>query len=285
MLGPANLALSQLKIALKPAAGYEEQLYCSSAAHTEPAIILLKGVNSGVVTTSAADAAILATSQQELVVVLDGDLQTGASVVVTVTGTDMFAAPYTGVATIAPPSYAQLTENNFPRGFAVDALPSLAAKCAVISSISVVCDAAAGASNVKLRIIGLPSFDVAPGAKGEYKLINDKVRLQYTPRVPGAHAVQSGRDMSKYVKRGEIPAGSVQITAKVGTLADGLIRLNGQRVTALIREVKEGAVETSRTYLLGTIISADVKAGESVEDVTAESVSGLFETDCVLIAH
>ena len=284
MIGPQPLAVTQYKVGLKPAAGYEAQLYVSTQQSTEPAIFALAGLNSGVLTPNIADAAILAAGQQELVAVLNEDIYATSNLVLTVTGTDQFAAAYTGTATFKPPAYSNNQERIFPRGFAVDCQPTIAGqKCAVVTGVSVVCDAQAAASGAKISLLGLPSWGLAPGTIGEYKLVSDKVSLSYDPRVPQAHAVQSGRDKSKYVKKGEIPEGAISITTKVGGQGDGLMRYNGVRVTGLVREFKEGQVETSRTVLTGLVITSNLNTGESVEDVTATG-RGLFEVDAVLIA-
>jgi len=280
---------AQYPVALKPAAGWECQLWVSPLGHTQPAEFTMLGVNSGVATYNVADAALLATNQQELAVALMDPIYAAGNVVVTVTGTDQFAAAYTGVGTFKPPAWSQNQERQFPRGWAVDLVPTTAGqKCAAITGISVVADAQAVSGQPRLAIFGVPSFSTAPlppgtYTAGAYQLVSDKTSLNWVPRTPEAHAVASGRDRSKYVKLGEIPVGQLEISTKVGSQGDGLMRYNGVRGTGVVVEKKERTVETSRTYLLGLVLTAKPNTGESVEDVTATGM-GMYQEDLLMIA-
>lgn len=288
MLAPAPLAASQLKVALKPAAGWEKQLYASTAPHTDLGRFAISGLNSGVLSLNVADNTILLGRPQEVLAVLGEDVEcqtagSGGQCVLTITGLDNFNNAYTAVATIKPPSYAQYQDNTYPKQYAVDFVPTVAnALCAVITSVSVTCPA--DWAFTPIQIVGLPSFNVAPTAAGAYRLLGDKVKLDTTFKIPEAHPVQSGRDKSAYVKRGEIPAGMLVFTSKEKTLADGIMRLNGTPVTGLVREIKEGKVETARYYVCGLVLTVRENAGESVEDVTVDAANGFYEIGCLVQA-
>ncbi len=288
MLAPSALQTADLKIALKPTAGYEQQLYASTDSYTNPGDFLVTGLNSGTLNKPTADTTQLLAKPQELIAVLDGPVNSVQNIVLTVVGLDQFGAAFNGTATFAPPSYVQNQEQEYPKCWGVDVLPVTAGqKCASITSVSVACLAIIAPVTVKL--FGVPSFanvsnqPIPPAQAGSYKLISAKTKIDWDPRVPMPHSVQVGRNLSKFVKQGEIPEGKLSITQKIGSVGDGLMRINGVAVTGLIREVKEDRVETMRTYLLGLTVQAKVSTGQSVEDAEATG-EGLYEESAIMVA-
>lgn len=255
-------------IALKPTLGYEQQLYVSVSPSLEPGIFQLTAANSGVYTPNNADTAALAVTPLELLAELETDVNCGvANLVLTVVGTDQNDAALTGTATFAVPAYAQETSRVFPKGWAVEITPNVAGKlfktitAAALSVVNTV--TAVGA---KIAIFGMPALTT-------FRKIGCKTQLNYDPKVPVPHAIQCGRDMSAFIKPGEIPEGSLEITAKIPTFSDGLARINGIRVTGLIKEIKEDKVTTMHVFLMGLIMTSKPSIGESVEPGTLAATS------------
>jgi|HubBroStandDraft_1064217.scaffolds.fasta_scaffold149574_1 hypothetical protein len=287
MLGPPALTTAQLTVATKPTAGYEEQLWSSVNQYTNPGNIFLAGLNSGVYNSNNADAAQLLAVPQELIAVLDVPINSASPIVVTLVGTGSDGSPLTGTATFAPPSFAQTQENVFPQAWGVDVVPNRTG--ITFASITPgLCSAANAIDTVNayIQIYGLPSFSLNianNSVAGAYRLVSAKTKLDYNPRVAVPHPVQVGRDMSKFVKPGEIQRGDCMISQKVQSDGDGLMRLNGVRTTSVVRIIKESTVELARTYLLGLIVTAKKNTGQSVEDVEAVG-EGLFEHSATVIA-
>jgi hypothetical protein len=88
MLKPADLAVADYKVALKPLVGYEQQLFVSTQAYTELGTIEVVAPNSGTYTPNVADNLELAAGPQELMVVLNGDVDLLSALTVTVNGLD-----------------------------------------------------------------------------------------------------------------------------------------------------------------------------------------------------
>ena len=194
---------------------------------------------------------------------------------VTVTGKDAEATDLTGTATFEAPAYAQLQRARFPKGFGAEVIPGTAGKkFKSITSVTAVVNASSVGANIKLY--SMPSFDTFSEVVG-------KTQMNYDLKVPQPASVQMGRDMSKFVKPGEIPPGKAEFTSLVPSFADGLARINGQRVTGLVREIKEGKIETMRIFLLGMIATVKASTAESVDRATF-SAEVFYEQIGILLA-
>jgi hypothetical protein len=277
MIRPATLAAADYPVALKPTLGYEQQLYVSTGTTTELGTFEVVAPNSGVYTANAADNANLAAVPQELMAMLEGDVNCGGTdLVLTVTGLDQSAAALTATATFSVPAYSSFTERVFPKGFAVEVIPTVDGKLfSVITNVSIA--SAAAATGVKVTLFGVPSLST-------YRKIGCKVSMNYDPKVPLPHAVQCGRDLSAFIKAGEIPVGSLEITAKIPTFSDGLARINGRRVTGLIKEIKEDKIDTMHIFLVGLIMTAKAQTGESVDTATLNATA-MYEDIGIILAR
>jgi len=263
-------------MALKPTLGYELQLYVSTQQSVEPAQFLVAAANSGVLTPSEADLATLAAAPMELLAELEDDVDCGGSdMVLTVTGTDANNAPLTGTATFKVPAYSSFTERVFPKGYAVEVTTASGNPFATITSVTVAC--AANAAGTNIALFGVPALST-------YRLIGCKTQLNFDPKVPLPHAVQCGRDLSAFIKLGEIPEGTLDVTAKIPTFSDGLSRVNGRRVTGLIKEVKEDKLDTMHIFLMGLIMTAKATVGESVDPATL-SAAAKYEDIAIMLAQ
>jgi hypothetical protein len=276
MLRPKDLAPTDYTVALKPTFGYEQQLYVSTQASVELGMLEVTAPNSGVYTASVADNAALAGAPLELLAELESDVNCGDSdLVVTVTGTDALGNPLTGTATFKVPAYSSFTERVFPKGYAVEVTTESGAPFKTVEAPTVENDASA--VGVKIALFGVPPLST-------FRKIGCKTQLNYDPKVPLPHSVQCGRDLSAFVKPGEIPEGTLEITAKIPTFSDGLARVNGRRVTGLIKEVKEDKLDTMHIFLFGLVMTAKVSTGESVDPATLTAASK-YEDIAIVLAQ
>ncbi len=265
MLRPTALTTGQYKLATKPGLGYEQQLFVTTQQSVVPATLLCVGSNSGIVTADVSDSAALLATPQELMCMLDTDLGDTAPVVLSFTGTDSTGAALTGTATFTAPAYAQDQSVVFGKGYAVEIVPTVDGKLwKTISNITIV--ATAAATYTQFKVVGLPSLSA-------FKKIGLKVSLNSDPKAPVPVAVQDGRDKGKYIKLGDIEVGTLEISGKVATSADGITRYNGVRVTGLIKEVKEDKLNTMNIFITGLIMSGKNKVGEDAVPNTIDTTA------------
>jgi hypothetical protein len=276
MLRPNDLQVTDYTVALKPTLGYEQQLWVSTGTSTELGTLAVQAPNSGVYMPSVADNATLASVPQELLAVLESDVDCGASdMVLTVNGTDQNGAALTGTATFSIPAYSSIQNHVFPKGYGVEVTtPSGISQFKTVSSLALT--STASANGAKISLFGVPSLST-------YIQIGCKTQLNYDPRVPLPHSVQAGRDLSAYVKLGEIPEGAMEVTAKIPVFSDGLSRINGRRVTGLIKEIKEDKLDTMHVFVMGLILTSKVAVGESVDPATL-SATAKFEDMAIVLA-
>jgi len=276
MLRPTDLTAAQYPMALKPTLGYELQLFVSTQQSVEPGTLAVVAANSGVYTPSQADVLALAAAPVELIAELETDANCGPTdLVVTVVGTDSTGAALTGTATFGVPAYSSFTERVFPKGYGAQVTTAGNSPFKTITSVTVAADAAA--IGVKVALFGIPALST-------FRKIGCKTQLNFDPKVPLPHSVQCGRDLSAFIKAGEIPEGVLDITAKIPTFSDGLSRVNGRRVTGMIKEVKEDVLDTMHVFLMGLIMSAKATAGESVDAATL-TATAKYEDICILLAQ
>ena len=276
MLRPKDLNSLDYPTALKPALGYELQLYVSTALSVEIGMLAIQAANSGVYTPSAADNAALATAPMELIAELENDVNCGPTdLVVTVTGTDGSGAALTGTATFKVPGYSSFTERVFPKGYAAEVTTVSGNPFKTVTSVTLTNDALATGLNVAL--FGLPALST-------FRKIGCKTQMNFDLKVPLPHAVQCGRDLSAFIKLGEIPVGTMEITAKIPTFSDGLSRVNGRRVTGMIKQVNEDKLDVMHVFICGLIMTAKVSNGESV-DASTLAATALYEDIAMVLAQ
>lgn len=281
-LKPADLVALQYPVALKPAVGYEQQLYVSTQGYTTLGTIEVVAPNSGTYTPNVADNAELALVPQELLVMLNGDIDLGGlPLTVTVNGLDSNSSPVTGSATFQPPGYAVDQTFGFPKGWSheVTTTGQAGKKWKQVLSVSI---NYAGTATPEILLIGFPTLDFT--SAGTFTKIGTKVSINSDPKVPMPTAIQDGRDKGAYIKPGEIDIGTFDITAKVPDGADGLARINGRRVSGWLREMKEDKLNTQNIFLCGLIMTSKSKIGESVEPNTLDA-TGMAEKYAFIMAH
>lgn len=180
----------------------------------------------------------------------------------------------TAVATFTPPSWAKDQTFNFPQGFAVDIVGVGGGAAKKITAVTAINSISNGASGNRFEIISLPDpltnyFEIACMKANDPKLPVSK-----------SVAIPCRYDGSSDVKKGRSEPGALTVTTRYNTGGDGLLRLNGQAVTAMTEVWKEDQVLTERYVYERWRPMANPKIGDgdAEADVTAE---GMFERFCV----
>jgi hypothetical protein len=276
MIRPPTLTSDLYPIARKPALGYESHLLFSLKQSLEPGSFEVTGANTGTFTLNQAEATALDADPMELLALLDTDVDCGATnLVLTVTGTDHLGAAATGTATFAPPAHSAMQDKVFGRCWSVQVESAGPAfkKFKTVTGVSVAC--AAQALGAKFVLVAIPALTT-------FQEILCKTQVNITPKVPMPHSIACGRDMAAYTKPGEIPIGAVSISAKNISSADGLARVNGRRVTGLLKTVKEDLVTTDHMFLLGLIVAVKLDVGDGVSEQTWSGEGQTEETAFVI---
>jgi len=269
MLGPKTIAVANYPAATKPLLGFEQQLYVSTQAFTDLGLLLITAPNSGTFTASVAAAAQLAATPQQLLCICETtDVLGDSALVVQAIGTDVNGNPLSGVATFTPPGYAQDKSYDITQHRAAEFLPYqggvLVDGTAFKTITSLVpMGATASYTNAKFRVVGMPPVSA-------FVKIGTKISLEIDPKISEPVAIQDGADRGAYIKPGEIPVGSMTISTKDPSSADGLRRYSGHTLTGLVQEVKQDFLPTQSIFIGGLYIAAKPKGSEGQEAVTLE---------------
>ncbi len=249
VFAPPTLVPADYNIALGPLKGAEKKLKISTQPSFALGEIKLTGASAGTYVPSIADNLALADRPSSLIASLRNPVDgNGAAVVLQIMGTDQGSAVLSGRATFAPPVYAQNQDFTLPEGYGVDVVVPDGKKFMSITSVVPV-GTDAKTRGCSIRIFGLPDLST-------FSLVPYRVRLDYNQGVREPSPTQDGNDMSAYIKPGDRPVKTFNITGKIPSQADGIQRINGRRVTGLAYEEKEDVVVAANEYFMGLIITA-----------------------------
>lgn len=180
----------------------------------------------------------------------------------------------TATATFTPPAWAKDQTFNFPQGFAVDLVGSGGNSAKGIKSVDGGATITGGQAGNRFEVVSLPNV------KAQY--IEIACMKANDPKLPVTKsvAIPCRYDGSSDVKKGRSEPGSLSIQSRYNVYGDGLLRLNGQRVTAMTEVWKEDQVLTERYVYEGWRPMANPKVGDgdAEMEVTAE---GMFERFCI----
>lgn len=278
MLRPPPLTAAQYGAAVnRPLQGYERRLLVSLEQIYEVGSYEILGLNSGTYTANYAESQALSADPRELLVVLDTgvDGPEGGTIALTINGKDEANADQLNkAATIQAPTWSSETRGNFPRGYAAEVVVTEGKKWKSISSITV----AAGATyaNARLLVLAVPPLST-------FRLISCRTDLEFTRKTQAPFPIQCGIDEGRFIKPGNISVGNLSVSAKIFNGAEGLARINGQRVTGLLKDLKEDIYLTQHVFLKGLIISGNESAPEGAEPASF-SAQGMFEVSASLLA-
>lgn len=284
MLRPPTISVANYPVATKPLLGFEQQMYVCVEPFTDLGLLNIGALNSGTYTAQTADNAQLAVTPQKLLCICEttGITNPSGALIVQVIGTDAAGAALSGVATFTPPGYAQSQAFDVGQRRAVEVIPWQAgvvadtAKFKTISAVNVL-QADAGYLYADFRVAGFP--DVS-----QFTKIGTKVNFEMDPKIQEPVAIQDGKDRGRYVKPGEIPVGTANISTKDAVSADGLRRYNGQTVTGLVIEKKQDRITTLHTFLGGLIMTAKPRGGEGQDAVMLEATA-MYQTGGIVLAQ
>lgn len=236
------------------------------------AAILMQAPTSGTLTATAGFQPV-AGGLDMVVRCANGVRSTGALVLTFgVTFSDTTTGSAT--ATLTPPVWAKDQSFNFPQGMAVDLIGTAGNSLKKITSVDSLTSISNGGGGNRFEILSLPD-----PASDYFELACVKSNDPKLP-VTKSIAIPCRYDGSSDVKKGRSDPGSLSIATRFNTGGDGLLRLNGHRVSILTEVWKEDMVLTERYVYENWRPQANPKSGDGDDEaeVTAE---GMFERFCI----
>lgn len=279
MLRPSDLASSDYGVALRPTQGYAEKLLVSNEQSVELGALEIVAANSGVYTADTANNLALADNPQEVLVTLETPASlgaNGATLVVSFTGTYSDDSAMTGTATLKVPVYAKDQSAELPSTISAEVIRNDLTKD--IKTL-VYAGVTAGVTTVGVRI----SVFGLPGATS-FQQIACKENFTWNPKTQDSIGIRCGKDPNAFVLPGDIMDGTLDVTAKVQSEVDGLMRVMGRRCTGKIIVTKEDVLPVMHVYLLGLVIGAKRTAPEGADPSTITG-TGKYEDAPILWAQ
>jgi hypothetical protein len=237
------IAAEDLDLAASAQIGVESLLSVSWSNAMSVGTLVQTGATTG---TWAPDGAYASPDPQDMVILCDNGVLSDAEVDIT------FDVHYEGgvggtvgtaMGTLIPPSYALNQGFNLPIGFAVDLTVQGAGNSAKkIVSIDGLNAIAGGKAGNRWRVFVLPS---------DFQFV--ACAMDKNPGLPGAKsiAIPCGYDGARWIKKGHSEVPTLECSAKYTSYGDGLMRLNGHRITAMLEVVKDDRLLTERAIFLG----------------------------------
>lgn len=239
---------------------------------TDVAAVLMQNPASG--TLSASPGYVAPSGGLDMQVRCANGVVSAGALVLTFGVTFADATSGAATATFVPPSWAKDQTYNFPQGHAVDLIGTAGNTAKKINTVNTLTSISNGDSGNRFEILSLPDpltdyFEIAC-----MKSCDPKLPVTKSVAIPCRY------DGSSDVKKGRSEPGSLSVTSRYNTGGDGLLRLNGQAVTAMTEVWKEDQILTERYVYERWRPMANPKIGDgdAEAEVTAE---GMFERFCI----
>jgi hypothetical protein len=223
--------------------------------------------------TSATATAVIS-SGYDIQVAVHNFLQSAGATVLTVNCVDNTGAAFAATATFSPPQYASNQTFNFGKGAAVDLIPAVSGKqlCG-ITSISV----SGGQKGALFDFVNLPTITTFQTVG----FSNDKA---WTSPARRGKAIPDGMEANAQTKRGRAEVANLRISSFSSSPADGLMRWDGVRCTAMLSTKKDDQLPTTNIVFTRYLPTCERDAPAGDGEVTANS-SGPFKDALYFVAN
>ncbi len=228
---PTAIADADQSIVEPPYFGGEFAAYASHKPAKLIGEIALPGSNQGTLTLNQALA--ITAGGADLQIVATGYLRSSVAAAITLNVTNNVDAAVTAVATFSPPTRARDQSFNFQAGIAQDIIPASGNTIKAINSLASILG---GFQNVSFAIYELPVWPT------DYFLIGCTTAKNFNTKGRMAKGIDCGMQTDAFVKRGKTKPANLTISQKLAGFHDGLARLDGGKVTVMLRGLKDGQV-------------------------------------------
>jgi len=203
------------------------------------------------------------TDPQDMVIMADNGILSAAEIDVIFAVHMEGGGTGTAKAIFSPPSYALNQGFDFPIGFAVDLTVQ-------------------GGGNENKKIVSIDSLSSISGGKtgnrwllyvlpSTFRFVACAMDKNPAFPSPKSVAIPCGYDGARWIKKGRSDVPTLECSAKYTSYGDGLMRLNGHRLTAMIESVKDDRLLTERALFVGwrPVITARHGDGDSEDEARA----------------
>jgi hypothetical protein len=241
---PPTVTSAQLDILREPYFGGEWNIYFSHLAAKRIGGIVMSAPAVGVYTDDPATA-LTAVTGEDIQVVCVSPLSSTVNTVITLACLDNTVTPISmnGVATFAPPGWVNDQSKNFEVGYATDLIPAVGGKkyTSVVSLTSIV----GGSANCAFDLYTLPVFPT------DYFVSGCRGAMSFNDRSPTVKGVDCGMVTDAFIKAGKTQPAELNIEFKLRSLADGLPRVLGRKLTVLAVGIKSNQVTADQIVFTG----------------------------------
>jgi len=265
---PSAIATADLGIVEAPYFGGEWAVFASHTLAKRIGDIEQSASGTGVYTNNAAVA--ISAGVRNLQIVATTYLRSGVATVVTLTT----AGPATMAATFAPPTRAVDQSFHFQRGYAQDLIPATAVD---VTGMTALASIAGGDANCKFSIYELPDLT-------SFYQIGCTTDKNFNLKGRTAKGVDCGMETDAFIKRGKTKPAMLTISQKFKTFADGLARLDGGKVTALLVGLKDGQVTNERIVFVDWIPSLAGKLPDGEGEAMMDGEEGKYGEALIFVA-
>lgn len=266
MQRPSALPTVSIPLARRPSQGGEYQVFLSPMDGLELGSVSITGANAGTYTADTGYAVALAARPSDLIVLLENGRKAGGALTVHVVGTDQTDAALSGNATIEFPSWAGVSQEAYPTGFAAEVIVAANKQFKTVSSVTVLA-ADVDAKDAKLILLGMPD-------QSTYERVGCTTSKEITTPSRVGRPMPCEMNGSAFTAAGVSRPGELSISA-ADTGSGSLQRFDGVRCTAQVRVVHEGT-EVRRMYMPGHYVTVRLSAPTGEEQATHQS-QGPFE--------
>lgn len=210
----------------------------------------------------------LPTDGLELQCICANSVASPGSIVITFGVTDEDDTETTATATFAAPSFAADQSDYFPLGTGVDLVPATGA-AKKIKSVDSIDSITNGSTGNRFQVVALPALT-------SYFSVGCTRSKDITLPIPSTVPIPCGFNGSRFVKSGRSEPGNMSCEAAYSLFSDGLARLAGQKVTAIVETRRQDRVLVERLVLGGWRPVPQSPKGDG-DDETTTTAEGLFE--------
>jgi hypothetical protein len=273
-----DIAAADLETALSPAIGGEAKVYVSETPWGSVGDVRQISETSGILALHTAYS--LPSAGRDLALIVDrAGAPSASGVLLEVTFAVQFDDSTMGTAraSYTIPARAANQGWSLPRGTAIDVIPvgapNLAKKIKAVYNASVT----GGAANNRFELVALPE-------QASYYLVGCTNQANFKLPVGSSLPIPCGLNPTRFTKRGRGEAGTLNVIEKYSDYLDGLTRLNGLFVTAMVEISKDERVLTDRFVLQNWHPTASPELGDG-DDIATATGEGNFSQFAVFTAR
>lgn len=267
---PTAIVADELSIAETVAYGGEWAVYVSHTACRKLAEIEMSASGTGVLTLKTGQS--VSSGVRNLALVTTSYLNSAVACQVTIGTT---GGGGTMTASFTPPARVADQSFDFPRSYAQDLIPASASDVTAVltTGLAIV----GGSKNTTFEVWQLPDLST-------FYTVGCTTDKNFNLKSRTSKGVNCGMTTDRFVKRGMTKPAMLTISQKLASYADGLARVDGGRVTAMLVGIKDGQVTDQRIVFADWIPSMASKLPDADSEAMLDAEEGKYGEAFVYVA-